>query len=184
MMQPLGGGQSKLDAARSALSQHWQAVGPQPNLGLRAYGHRLNAADQDSCLDTRLLAPAAQGQVEHLASLLGDLSARGMAPLGQTLIEASGDPLVSKPESTAALILVADGADNCDQDACSNVKIHREAGLRYTVHVVGLGVSGEARQELVCIAEATGGAYRDAASEAEVLNALNQFAQAITASGP
>ncbi len=184
MMQPLGGGQSKLDAARSALSQHWQAVGPQPNLGLRAYGHRLNAADQDSCLDTRLLAPAAQGQVEHLVGLLGDLSARGMAPLGQTLIEASGDPLVGKPDSTAALILIADGGDNCGQDACGIVKIHREAGLRYTVHVIGLAVSGEARQELVCIAGASGGAYRDAASEAEVLNALDQFAQAITASTP
>lgn len=45
-------------------------------------------------------------------------------------------------------------------------------------------MSGEARQELVCIAGASGGAYRDAASEAEVLNALDQFAQAITASTP
>jgi hypothetical protein len=49
---------------------------------------------------------------------------------------------------------------------------------------VGLAVSGEARQELVCIAEASGGAYRDAASEAEVLDALDQFAQAITADVP
>jgi Ca-activated chloride channel family protein len=92
--------------------------------------------------------------------------------------------MVGKPESTAALILIADWGDNCGEDACGIVKIHQEAGLRYTVHVVGLAVSGEARQELVCIAEATGGAYRDAASEAEVLNALDQFAVAITASAP
>ncbi len=184
MMQPLDRDQSKLDAARSALSQHWQTLGPVPNLGLRAYGHRLSAADPDSCLDTRLLAPAAQGQVSQLVALLQDVSARGMAPLSQALIEASGDPLISSPESIAALILIADGADSCGEDACAVVKIHQEAGLRYPIHVIGLAMSGEPRQELVCIAEASGGTYRDAASEAEVTQALNQFAQTVQANAP
>ena len=79
-----------------------------------------------------------------------------MAPLGQALVEASGDPLIGSRNSTAALILVADGGDSCGEDACAIVKIHQEAGLHYTVYVVGLAVSGEARQELMCIAEATG----------------------------
>ena len=184
MMQPLDGGQSKLNAARSALIRHWQALESRPNVGLRAYGHRLSAADEESCLDTRLLAPAAQGQLEQLVALLNDLSARGMAPLGQTLIEASEAPLAGGADTIHALILIADSGDGCGQDPCGIVRIHQEGGLRYAVYVVGLAVDAEARQELACIAEASGGAYRDAASEAELVRALDQFVAEIVARAP
>jgi hypothetical protein len=184
MMQPLGGGGTKLDAARSALVRHWQGLEPGPNIGLRAYGHRLSAADEDSCLDTKLLAPAAQGQAGHLVALLNGISARGMAPLGQALVEASGDPGIEAADPPGVLILIADGGDGCGQDPCSIVKIHQEAGLRYTVFVVGLAVDGAARQELACIADVSGGAYRDAANEAELLSALDELQRQATAGAP
>jgi hypothetical protein len=184
MMQPLAGSRTKLDSARSALVQHWQRLESSPNIGLRAYGHRLSAADEDSCLDTKLLAPAAQGQVDSLIALLNDVSARGMSPLGQALIEASEAPSTGGPEATHALILITDGGDGCGKDPCQTVKIHQEAGLSYAVYAVGLAVDEGERHELACIAEVSGGMYRDAASEADLVSALDQFVRDITAKAP
>jgi hypothetical protein len=183
MMQPLTGNQTKLGAARSALAQHWGELRTQPNAGLRAYGHRRSAADGASCLDTELLVPIAQGHLAQMAGLLPALSARGMAPLNQALVEASAD-FTFTPGRANALILIADGGDSCDADACQTVKTHQEVGIGYPIYVAGLVPNGQARQQLTCIATASGGQYREAANEAELVQALDAFLSEIAASAP
>jgi serine/threonine protein kinase len=183
MMQSLGGSKTKLEIVRTALAQHWTGLQPQPNLGLRAFGHRRSAVDSSSCLDTEQLAPVVQGQVGYLISLVDNLTAQGMSPLGQTLVEASGDFTLT-PERANALILIADGADNCGGDPCQTVKTHHEVGIRYPIYVVGLAVDETARQELVCIAQTSGGLYRNAGSEAELVQALDEFVHEIAANAP
>jgi serine/threonine-protein kinase len=183
MMQPLGGGQTKLDAACSALAQHWGEMRTQPNAGLRAYGHRLSGANEDSCLDTELMVPIAEGHLDQMAELLRDISARGMAPLSQALIEASKD-FAFTPGRANALLLIADGGDSCDANPCQTAKAHREVGIGYPIYVVGLAPDEQARQQLMCVATSSGGVYRDAASEAELLLALDAFLDDIAASAP
>jgi hypothetical protein len=183
MMQPLEGGQTKLDAARSALAQHWGQTRIQPNAGLRAYGHRLSGANEDSCLDTELMVPIAQGHPDQMTELLQDISARGMAPLSHALIEASED-FTFTPGRANALLLIADGDDSCDADPCRTVKAHHEVGIGYPIYVVGLVPDEQARQQLICVATSSGGQYREAASEAELLVALDAFLEAIAASAP
>jgi hypothetical protein len=183
MMQPLQGEQTKLDVARSGLAQHWKEMRSQPNAGLRAYGHRLSAADVASCLDTELMVPVAEGHLDQMTGLLMRISARGMAPLNQALIEASGD-FTFAPGRSNALILIADGGDSCDANPCQTVKTHHEVGTGYPIYVVGLAPDEEGRQQLMCIARSTQGRYRDAASDAEVLLALDEFVRHIAASEP
>jgi hypothetical protein len=45
-------------------------------------------------------------------------------------------------------------------------------------------VDETAREELSCIADGSGGAYRDATTESEVVAALDHFVDEITASAP
>jgi hypothetical protein len=181
MMQPLAGGQTKLDAARSALAQHWKELRSEPHIGLRAYGHRLSAADESSCQDTELMLPLAQGHEEQMAELLNRISARGMAPLNEALVEASGD-FTFAPGRTNALILIADGGDSCGQSPCQTVKAHQEVGVGYPIYVIGLAVEGPARQTLTCIAASSQGQYRDAESEVELRQALDLFWRDVVAS--
>jgi Ca-activated chloride channel family protein len=183
MMQPLEGGQTKLDAACSALAQHWKELPSQPHAGLRAYGHQLSAVDEATCLDTELIAPMVQGHMAQMTGLLDGISARGMAPLSLALTEASGD-FTFTTGRTNALILIADGGDSCGKRPCQTVKAHQEVGVRYPIYVVGLAPDGPAQQELVCIAESSQGQYRHAASEVELLQALNAFVSDIEASSP
>jgi Ca-activated chloride channel family protein len=181
MMQPLQDGESKLEAARSALVQHWQEAASAPNVGLRAYGHTVSAIDDRSCQDTELLLPLAQGQAALAAELLGRIEARGMAPLGLALVEATGD-FDFAAGRTNALILVADGGDSCGASPCQVVKAQREAGIRYPIFIIGLGAEAVSREELLCIAESSGGQYRDAASQTAVLQTLDEFLGLIHAS--
>jgi Ca-activated chloride channel family protein len=183
MMQPLTEGRTKLDAARWALAQHWRGMGIQPNAGLRAYGHRLSAADGASCRDTELMVPIGQGHLEQMTELLQQISARGMAPLNEALIGASGDFTFS-PGRANALILIADSGDSCDAEACTTVKTHREVGIDYPIYVVALAPDEQGHKQLTCIATASQGQYRAAASEEELLLALDAFVRHITASAP
>jgi Ca-activated chloride channel family protein len=178
MMQTLGGSQSKLEIVRSALAQHWAGLQPQPNLGLRAFGHRRSAVDPSSCLDTEQLAPVAPGQADHLVSLVNALQAQGMSPLGRTMVESTGDFTLTATRANA-MILIADGADNCGDDPCQAVKTHREVGILYPIYVAGLAVDEASRGELACLAQVSGGLYRDAASERELLQILDEFVREI-----
>ena len=181
MMESLSGQQTKLEAACSALAEHWQGLPDQPNLGLRALGHRFHAADAGSCLDTELLIPAAQGQLEHLISLVNGIEARGMSPLSVALREAGGDFTFASGR-TNALVLIADETDNCGDDPCQRVQFQREAGIKYPIYVVGLDVDQSSRSQLVCIAETSSGLYREARTESELLSILDEFGHVIMAS--
>ncbi len=183
MMQSLSGERTRLAVAVSALMGHWQALDTEPNIGLRVYGHQLPVTDPGSCTDTELLAAPAQGQREVLAGHLHELSARGMSPLIDTLVKATRD-FSFLGGRTNALILIADGGDNCvDKNPCDTVRTHLEVGMQYTINVVGLAVDETAKQQLQCMAQVSGGLYRDAASEAELISALNEFVAQILAEG-
>jgi Ca-activated chloride channel family protein len=183
MMQPLAGGRTKLEAARSALARHWRQTQTQPNAGLRAYGHRYSAADEASCLDTELLAAIMPDNLAQMTAILPDLSARGMAPLHQALVEASTD-FAASPDRANALILIADGGDSCGTDACQTVKTHQEVGIGVPIYVVGLAPDGEARQQLTCIAVSSKGRYQETADEAGLVQALDAFLSEIAAGAP
>jgi hypothetical protein len=177
MLEAIDGGPTKLEVGRNALAEHWRGLQSQPNLGLRAFGHRFSAADQvSSCQDTELLAAPAQGQVESLISLLFGLQAQGLSPLAMALREVPGD-FFNVPERTNAVILIADSGDNCGGDPCQTIRNQAQGGINYPIFVAGLGVEEADRESLICLAENSGGLYLDVADEASLIGALNSFVE-------
>lgn len=183
MVGSLPGGQARFDAVRGGLAQHWQSLTSSPHTGLRVFGHRWPAIDAASCQDTELLVSLGQDQTERLSASLAGLTPQGMAPLSAALREASGD-LGPDPDRTAALILIADGGDNCGENPQQLLGFQREVGLRFPIYVIGLAVDEAARQELRGIAELTGGQYRDVASQQQLVQALDEFVRQIEAGAP
>lgn len=179
MMQPLTGGQSKLDVARSALAQHWREMPSTPNTALWAIGNRTSAIkdSEKSCREVDELAPMLQrhsDQIELLVQSLGDVEAVGMAPLNQVIVDAS-EEYTRYRQGRFAMILIADGGDNCGSDPCKTLAYQREAGVKYPIYVVGLGVDAAGRDALTCLATTSGGQYRDANDAATLRTVLDGF---------
>jgi len=70
-------------------------------------------------------------------------------------------------EGTSTIVLVSDGEETCDPDPCEAARLLKESGIDFVIHVVGFDVTNEQRQELECIAEATGGRYYAAGNAAD-----------------
>lgn len=175
MLENLSGDQTKLQAVQQALADHWATLQPPPNIGLRVYGHRFDALNQtQSCLDTELLLPPRQGEINHLVEAVNQLTGRGRSPLAEAIRAASGD-FTFTAEQTNGLIVIADSGDSCGHDPCQMLQFQRDAGLRYPVYVIGLGVDDQAQAALRCIAAESGGLYHEANNEAELRQALAEF---------
>ena len=92
MNEKLSGGSIKLAVAKKLLTEHLQAVRPETNVGLRAYGHRVYYQQKaKSCRDIELIAPVERGQMETIVTWLQDFKAQGMTPLAESIRQAMDD---------------------------------------------------------------------------------------------
>ena len=91
---------------------------------------------------------------------------RRLHPIGNAL-RAAADALPN--EGPRSIVLVSDGEDTCAPPApCDVAKELKQQGIDLVVHTVGFKVDPTAREQLSCIADATGGTYSDADDAAAV----------------
>lgn len=152
------------DAARSGLSGRQSAV------GLMAYGHRRKG----DCGDIELLVDPTTGTIGRVADVVATLTPKGKTPLSDALRQAA--ERLRHVENRATVVLFSDGVETCNADPCAVAAELEQAGLDFTAHVIGFDISAEAdRAQLSCIAENTGGLYRDAGNAADVAAALSEI---------
>ena len=96
--------------------------------------------------------------------------ASGYTPVGNAL-RAAADALPN--EGPRSIVLVSDGEDTCAPPAPCDVasELHQQ-GIDLVIHTVGFKVDATAREQLSCIAQATGGTYSDAADASQLTQAL------------
>ena len=97
---------------------------------------------------------------------LDRLNPKGRGPLTKAL----HDPAAKLGSSTApaSVILLHDGADNCQQDPCSAIADLKAAHPRVRIDVVSVGVPEEEAETVACLPKATGGRHYRVASTAEI----------------
>lgn len=159
-----GSGASRLDAAKEALSEVLGSLPAGQDVGLRVFGHRVDNSDRlAGCEDTELVAPVAPLDRERLLAQVDDLQARGLTPIGRSLLAAADD----LPQSgRRSVLLISDGVDECaPPDPCEVARGLAAEQLELAVNAIGFDVDDRARSALECIAEATGGQYQDAGAE-------------------
>jgi Ca-activated chloride channel family protein len=157
-----GGRQNKITLVREALRPLLAEVGAQTRVGLAAFGHR-----RGNCSDAEMLRAPEPVDVEAMMALLGQIRPKGKGPLTFALREAAKRlPQDSGPRS---LILIHDGADNCQADLCAAAAEFSAAGI--TAHVVSIGTPPQDLAKMACLPQATGGRHF-AAQNAEQLAAF------------
>ncbi len=180
MTETLSDGSSKIDVAKQVLTDHMRSFRPETNIGLRAYGHRLPYQQEaESCQDIELIAPVEKGQMEQIVGFLRDFEAQGMTPLTASLQQAKQDFTFEAPRVNS-IVMLSDGIETCGGDPCQLVEDLKAQGINFTIHVIGLNVDDQTKEQLSCIARVGGGTYHDARSQQDLGAVLNAVKTTVT----
>ncbi|WP_336922316.1 VWA domain-containing protein [Aquipuribacter sp. SD81] len=168
-----GGGQTRMDAAKQAVTELARSTPEGTRLGLRTYGDGVDSEAPGSCEDTTLRVPVGPVDADAVAAEVADLAPRGDTPIGTALLAAAED---FTGDAAQTVVLVSDGEPTCDPDPCPVAADLAARGIDLRIDVVGFRVDAEAREVLQCVADAGGGTYVDAADAAELSAALDTSA--------
>lgn len=166
-------GGTKIEAARKALLKVIDGLPADAPVGMRVFGAKVfSRTDPGACDDTQLVVPMGTDNRDELKAAATAYKPYGETPIPAALREAAKD-LGSTGER--AIVLVSDGESTCG-DPCPVAKQISKSGVDLKINVVGLAVSGKARDQLKCIADAGGGTYYDADSAADIESTLEHVA--------
>ncbi len=175
MAEPAGGGQTKIQAARTALERVVEGLPEEAEVGLRVFGAQVfSRGDAGACEDTQLVVEPGSDNRAELRAAIADYEPYGETPVPHALRSAASDLGGEGPRS---IVLVSDGESTCDPDPCLVAAELAEQGIDLRIDVVGLSVTGRAQQQLQCIAERGNGSYYDAADAADIEAKLTHVAQ-------
>ncbi len=159
-------GEAKIGIAKTVLGDLLDELPAERRLGLIAYGHRRKG----DCSDIEELAAVGADRATIGAAV------KGLSPKGKTPMAASVKLAAEKLKSTeekATVVLISDGIETCEPDPCGVASSLEQAGVDFTVHVVGFDITEEnAEAQLKCLAENTGGKYLSASNADELGAAL------------
>ncbi|HEU5265259.1 MAG TPA: VWA domain-containing protein [Jatrophihabitans sp.] len=153
----------RIAAAKRAVDNLVSAVPAGASVGLEVYGTSTgssNAEKAAGCRDIKVLLPVAPVDKAAFTDKVAGIRASGYTPIGNALRRAAA---ALPREDARSIVLVSDGEDTCaPPQPCDVAKELKKQGVDLTVHTVGFKVNDRARAQLQCIADATGGTYRDA----------------------
>lgn len=161
-------GKPKLEIARQSLRTVLQSLPADRELGLMAYGHR----QKGSCEDIELVVPPAAGTAGAITAAADSMKFLGKTPLTAAVRQAA--EALKYTEEKATVILITDGLETCNADPCALGKELKAAGVDFTAHVVGFGLTADEGRQVACLAENTGGKYIQATDAAGLEEALKQ----------
>ncbi|MFT4052084.1 vWA domain-containing protein [Microbacterium sp.] len=155
-------GSTRMAVAKTAALGLVDSLDDDAQLGLLVYGATVpdTASADEGCADVSVVVPVGAGNASELRSGVEATEASGWTPIGSAL-QAAADALPS--DGAGAIVLVSDGIDTCaPPPPCDVAEELTASGVDLTVYTIGFRVDAEARADLQCIADATGGAYSDA----------------------
>ncbi len=165
-------GKTKIEIARETMGGVLGSLPAELELGLIAYGHR----DKGLCSDIEEIVAPAAGNRQAIADAVNKLNPKGKTPLTDAVRQAAQS--LRYTEDKATVILVTDGIETCEADPCAVATELEAAGVDFTAHVVGFGLTEEEGQKVACLAENTGGKFIQAKDASELGAALTEVAAA------
>ena len=177
MAEPTGGGTTRIEAAKTALRSLIDNTPDSTHLGLRVYGNSNTAeGSKESCTDSKLVVPIGLDNRDELRQQVDKYKPAGWTPISYALEQAGNDIGAAGEGEQHTIVLVSDGEETCVPDPCPVADKLAAKGIDLTINVVGLNVSGKAREQLTCIADHGNGKYYDAENADELEDAINDAA--------
>lgn len=173
-------GTTLIAGARAAVRQLVAEAPPETPVGLRLYGHTYPGNDEErGCRDTESVVPIGPLTTtgNRITRAIERAKPTGFTPIGYSLQQAAKD---FPPEGERTIVLVSDGEDTCGQPApCQVARSLARQGIAVRVDTVGLFLQGNrnAREQLQCVAKATGGRYYPADNADALADRLSTASQ-------
>lgn len=161
-------GDFKIAIAKSVMQKLVDGLPDNTQAGLIAYGHNRKA----DCKDIETLLPIAAVDKKSFAAKLGALNPQGMTPVAKSIEHALA--LIQGQTGPVTCILVSDGLETCEGNACEIMRLAKSKGVQVTMHVIGFGLAEKDLSSLECIAQAGGGQYFPADNAGDLGKALEK----------
>ncbi|MEU7664222.1 VWA domain-containing protein [Streptomyces lincolnensis] len=168
-------GGTRMAAAKQAFNEVLDATPQEVRLGIRTLGANYPGDNQKTgCKDTAQLYPVSTLDRTEAKTAVATLSPTGWTPIGPALLAAAGD--FTDGASSKRIVLISDGEDTCAPlDPCEVAREIAAKGIGLTIDTLGLVPNTKMRQQLSCIAEATGGTYTSVEHTDELTDKVNQL---------
>jgi Ca-activated chloride channel homolog len=161
--------QTKIAMARKVLIHIIDSLEQIPNvrMALRVYGHQSPVPPQN-CEDTKLEVPFAKGNASLIRQKLRYIVPKGTTPIAHSL-ELGGNDFPSDAENCRnIIILITDGVEACDGDACVVSQELQKKGIVLKPFVIGIGIDENFEQTFNCI-----GNYYNATQEEKLSEVMD-----------
>ncbi|WP_369173570.1 VWA domain-containing protein [Streptomyces sp. R28] len=168
-------GQSRMAAAKQAFNEVLDATPEEVRLGIRTLGANYPGDDRKTgCKDTAQLFPVGPLDRTEAKTAVATLTPTGWTPIGPALLKAAED--LDGGEGSKRIVLISDGEDTCAPlDPCEVAREIAAKGIGLTIDTLGLVPNTKLRQQLSCIAEATGGTFTSVEHTDELADKVNQL---------
>ncbi|GAA0472794.1 VWA domain-containing protein [Streptomyces sp. NPDC046215] len=168
-------GQSRMAAAQQAFNEVIDAVPGGVRLGIRTLGANYAGDDKETgCRDSKQLYPVGPVDRTEAKAAVATLRPTGWTPIGYALRGADQD--LGTDGGTRRIVLITDGEDSCGQpDPCDVARELAAKGTHLTIDTLGLARDDKTREQLSCIAEATGGTYTSVQHKDELSGRIKQL---------
>jgi Ca-activated chloride channel homolog len=168
-------GGSRMAAAKQAFNEVLDATPEEVQLGIRTLGANYPGDNrQEGCKDTEQLYKIGPLDRTEAKTAVATLAPTGWTPIGPALQQAAKD--FTDGDSTRRIVLISDGEDTCQPlDPCEVARAIAAQGIGLTIDTLGLVPDAKTRDQLLCIAEATGGTYTSVQHKEELTGRVGQL---------
>ncbi|MEV6051289.1 VWA domain-containing protein [Streptomyces sp. NPDC052107] len=168
-------GGSRMAAAKQAFDEVLDATPQEVQLGIRTLGANYRGNDRkEGCKDTARLYPVGPLNRTDAKTAVATLQPTGWTPIGPALLKAADD--LNGGTGTRRIVLISDGEDTCQPlDPCEVAREIAAKGIGLTIDTLGLVPDAKTRDQLSCIADATGGTYTDVRHREELSDRVGQL---------
>jgi len=165
------GGKPKMDAAKAAVRKFLDAVPPDAEIGLLAFGHRgsnTESGKSTSCNAVEMLSDVAKVDKAKLSAALDGVQATGWTPLAAAITQAGKSFPPASGEGEQVVFVVSDGLETCGGDPVAAAKALRQSQVKAVVNIIGFNIAAKDRKALEAVAQAGGGIFSQAANQREL----------------
>ncbi|MEM9545455.1 MAG: VWA domain-containing protein [Bacteroidota bacterium] len=159
---------TKKEVAADVLVQTIDALDTDQKIGFMAYGHR----SKGDCEDVELLADLTNSDKSLLKSEVRKLNPLGKTPLAYSATLAID--AIKRSKTKATIILITDGIESCGGNLCEVIRMAREAGIEFKLHIVGFGLKDDETEALKCAAKEGNGNYYDAKDADQLAEVMDE----------
>jgi Ca-activated chloride channel family protein len=138
---------------------------------IRVFGHQKDKSLVD-CKDTKLELPFSTKNSTLLSSTLQRINPKGYSPIALSLEQSVNDFPLTKQEQRSIIILISDGFENCEGDACIASAKLQNSGIYLRPYIVGLGLTPEQRKQFECVGQIFDIQENDKQSEGAIANVV------------